>query len=95
MNIKTVAKQWLLDHGFDESSSSFEDDVKSLGNTICSVLDHQGYVYYDDAAMEYDSKFGDDKICTCGHVYYRHFDTYEGMAPVGCKYCYCDCFKEI
>ena len=39
------------------------------------------------APMGYDPKFGDDRLCLCGHPYYRHFDTYEEMAPVGCKYC--------
>lgn len=38
---------------------------------------------------EYNPKYGDDKLCKCGHSYYRHFDSYEGMAPVGCKYCRC------
>lgn len=42
----------------------------------------------------YDTEFGDDKICKCGHPYYRHFDTYEDMAPVGCKYCDCDHWME-
>jgi hypothetical protein len=40
----------------------------------------------------YDPNFGDDKVCQCGHPYYRHFDTYEDMYPVGCKYCGCDRF---
>lgn len=44
--------------------------------------------------LPYNSKFGDDKVCECGHKYYRHFDTYENMYPVGCKYCACDTFKE-
>jgi hypothetical protein len=35
----------------------------------------------------YDPAFGDDRLCTCGHTYYRHFDPYEDMEPVGCKYC--------
>lgn len=42
---------------------------------------------------EYNPDFGDNKICECGHTYYRHFDSYEGMAPVGCKYCGCDEFR--
>lgn len=37
----------------------------------------------------YDKSHGDDDECRCGHSYYRHFDTYDSMAPVGCKYCYC------
>lgn len=44
--------------------------------------------------LKYNPKYGDDKICKrCGHFYYRHFDTYEDMDPVGCKYCECHKFK--
>lgn len=42
----------------------------------------------------YDPEIGDDKECACGHMYYRHFDSYEDWAPVGCKYCACDTFQE-
>ena len=42
----------------------------------------------------YDSTFGDYKKCICGHNYERHFDSYEDMAPVGCKYCNCMVFAE-
>ena len=44
----------------------------------------------------YNPDFGNQRICedpNCGHEYYRHFDTYEGMANVGCKYCPCYHFK--
>ncbi len=37
----------------------------------------------------YNPNYGDDHTCECGHPYYRHFDTYEDMEPVGCKYCEC------
>lgn len=30
----------------------------------------------------------------CGHAYYRHFDTYEDMRAIGCKYCQCWTFVE-
>jgi hypothetical protein len=43
---------------------------------------------------QYNPKFGDHKVCICGHSYYRHFDTYEEMSAVGCKYCQCYRFKE-
>ena len=46
-----------------------------------------------NSPMGYDPVFGDDTLCLCGHPYYRHFDTYEGMHPVGCKYCICSGFK--
>lgn len=43
----------------------------------------------------YNPDFGDDKLCRCSHTYYRHFDTYEEMSPVGCKYCPCRKFDEV
>ena len=42
----------------------------------------------------YNPEYGDDRLCTCGHPYYRHFDTYEQMDPIGCKYCGCNHFTE-
>lgn len=45
-------------------------------------------------AAIYDPTFGDDKLCECGHEYYRHFDTHDDMANVGCKYCVCYTFKQ-
>ncbi|MEZ0326991.1 MAG: hypothetical protein ACAH95_13910 [Fimbriimonas sp.] len=42
----------------------------------------------------YSKEFGDDRQCKCGHPYYRHFDSYERMSPVGCKYCGCRRFDE-
>ena len=42
----------------------------------------------------YNLKYGDDRICVCGHTYYRHFDGYENNRAVGCKYCQCSDFKE-
>jgi hypothetical protein len=48
-----------------------------------------------DELVAYDPKVGDSTPCArCGHAYYRHFDSYENMAPVGCKYCRCDAFVE-
>ena len=43
---------------------------------------------------KYNPNFGDDRMCVCGHTYYRHFDSYEDMEPVGCKYCHCGTFVE-
>lgn len=44
--------------------------------------------------MEYNPNYGDHRKCTCGHDYERHFDSYENMEPVGCKYCGCFEFVE-
>lgn len=43
---------------------------------------------------KYNSNYGDDIVCKCGHAYYRHFDTYEDMYACGCKYCGCYTFAE-
>jgi hypothetical protein len=43
---------------------------------------------------KYNSLYGDDRVCECGHPYHRHFDGYDNNAPVGCKYCQCFEFKE-
>lgn len=43
---------------------------------------------------KYNPCYGDDRICKCGHPYYRHFDSYDNNAPVGCKYCDCCTFEE-
>lgn len=44
--------------------------------------------------LEYNPLYGDQRICQCGHMYYRHFDSYERMSNVGCKYCKCRYFRE-
>ncbi len=40
----------------------------------------------------YNKNYGDDKECRCGHPYHRHFDSYENMQAIGCKYCECRTF---
>ncbi|SOK58630.1 hypothetical protein [Yersinia phage fHe-Yen9-04] len=45
--------------------------------------------------FHYNPEYGDERICECGHSYYRHFDSYEEMSPIGCKYCQCFEFVEI
>lgn len=50
--------------------------------------------YNIDVNFKYNPKYGDDRICECGHSYYRHFDPYEKMEAVGCKYCGCQDFIE-
>ena len=43
---------------------------------------------------KYNPKYGNGRICKCGHAYHRHFDSYENMDNVGCKYCGCHNFEE-
>lgn len=49
-------------------------------------------VKVEGVMKQYNPHYGDNKICRCGHTYYRHFDGYDSMAPIGCKYCACDEF---
>ncbi len=51
----------------------------------------------ESRAGEYDPEHGDDKRCssaTCNHTYDRHFDSWDNMRPVGCKYCPCSEFQD-
>ena len=41
----------------------------------------------------YNKDYKGVQTCVCGHDYYRHFDTYENMSTVGCKYCPCFIFE--
>ena len=43
---------------------------------------------------KYNPNYGDNKKCVCGHTYYRHFDPWNDMEAVGCKYCGCQEFVE-
>lgn len=47
-----------------------------------------------DPSSTYDKKMGNDRICQCGHSYFQHFDSFENMRHIGCKYCGCYDFKE-
>lgn len=44
---------------------------------------------------KYNPLYGDNRICTCGHSYVRHFDPFEDMDAVGCKYCICNQFTPM
>ena len=90
MNITNIAKKWLIEHEHYEEEPCFQDDLLSLSNLIREAISYQGYVGDDP---DYDPNFGNDKLCQCEHPYYRHFDTYENMDPIGCKYCPCVLFE--
>jgi len=67
--------------------------VATLENQV-DVLENDSLIQYNTDKPGYDCKFGDAKLCACGHQYHRHFDSYENMDPVGCKYCGCETFIE-
>ena len=75
---------------YDDSMSKWQMVDATCPKCGCEFRTHM----YPPDDPEYSASFGDDKLCDCGHPYYRHFDTYDDMYPVGCKYCQCEVFKE-
>jgi len=79
----------LCDWSYEDISVGMYSIPKQQIKIIKSIIEQ-----LKNAPEDYDKDFGDDKLCTCGHQYYRHFDTYEDMYPCGCKYCDCERFEE-
>ena len=67
-----------------------EREATLISNEDSPYLEYE----YKATFKKYNPNYGDNRICECGHPYHRHFDSYENMRPVGCKYCYCREFKE-
>lgn len=78
------------------SNEQNESDAKAhLVDTLVTLAE-PAYLIMDRVVIErkYNPKYGDNRLCKCGHQYHRHFDSYEGMEDCGCKYCSCDEFSE-
>src|SRR5271154_6807066 len=63
-------------------------DDKSIQGCIDSYMGWMPVDEFRESFLGYDPTFGDDRLCLCGHPYYRHFDTYDDMILIGCKYCH-------
>lgn len=65
-------------------------------NEIIEAVSQEPYIEVEVRTVErrYNPAYGDDRVCECGHAYHRHFDSYDEMADVGCKYCDCHDFRE-
>lgn len=86
-----------IDASIDDIINNIESNKIDWAITQCENTLKKGnrpYIPTISIVNNYNPEFGDDKKCKCGHSYYRHFDTYEEMSPVGCKYCGCYDFKE-
>lgn len=70
-----------------QHSSLPRSDMPDICPGECRKFSWDGY------GPPYDSEFGDETICKCGHPYYRHFDPFDGNQHVGCKYCDCSIFQ--
>jgi hypothetical protein len=67
-------------------------EITRLRAEVARLKFHIEHGYFPERT--YDAGFGDDRLCACGHPYYRHFDSYDDMHPVGCKYCECGTWHE-
>lgn len=98
MNLK-AARQKYLQLGKELEALPQSTERQNLMHTHSKLgifLDNEvgeKWRHADSPSCNYDKEFGDDKLCNCGHPYYRHFDTYEDMENVGCKYCSCHNWK--
>lgn len=52
-------------------------------------------VGWEDDVLVWDPDRDQQQVCACGHVYYRHFDSWHHMRGIGCKSCLCPEFKEL
>lgn len=59
---------------------------------IITLLTHSNSI---TVVRAYNPKYdSNDKYCLCGHSYYRHFDSYERVSRMSCKYCLCHKYVE-
>lgn len=93
---------YLPNHDNDFWTDSYDDAKEEMWKQEIERLKSKNRIFFnnsknliEDVLPKYDPHFGDDKKCKCGHSYHRHFDTYEDMDPVGCKYCGCQEFKQV
>ena len=71
----------------NEQAAKLLASLKALDDETLGCLVEVRDRLQADVDAAYDPEHGDDKVCTCGHPYHRHFDSYDQMRPVGCKYC--------
>ena len=96
---KEIDERWWLTEGrgdFAYNDDRYRDEFHYALEAMRNIVD-TAIRKTNPAAPAlglYDPKFGDDRVCNCGHTYRRHFDTYDDMRPVGCKYCGCQKFAE-
>jgi hypothetical protein len=87
---------------FIDSSKNTEDYLSFIAVSHSVLQQGSGLLWEDlkqilDEVLSencYNPFFGDERMCQCGHPYHRHFDSFEDMKFVGCKYCDCHEFKE-
>lgn len=56
------------------------------------MTEEKPYITVTLANKVWNPKYTQDAVCVCGHAYERHFDSYDEMRAIGCKYCACNEF---
>lgn len=80
---------------YKEVIMRFEERIKEYQELMKNPEDgEEPYKIKWKAEKVYNPQYGDNRICICGHRYASHFDSYEEMEAVGCKYCGCNNFVE-
>lgn len=99
-NVKNISVDKIIKF-LEENRDSLKVKEGYFGELSISVINNKNKKdtpYLDELVIGinkgYNEDYGDDRICECGHSYYRHFDSYEDMEACGCKYCGCYEFKE-
>jgi hypothetical protein len=84
----------------DEHCTSYllfnkETVLEDIDKIVKSYTSNSPYIVIEKTVYihKWNPNYDQDAICECGHTYYRHFDPYEQMDAVGCKYCQCNTFK--
>jgi hypothetical protein len=94
--LREYIRQKLFESLTDQQLKTLVGDAKKHGVGVLSKDDNANkdapytYTFSVEITSHYNPKYGDSRICICGHPYCRHFDTYEDMAAIGCKYCQCE-----
>lgn len=90
-----ITIEYITTDGEEEDGTFlFGDEDSNVENKLIDAKEEFPYIKTKFSKYSYNPEFGDDRICECGHQYHRHFDSYNQMDPVGCKYCECYIFKE-
>jgi len=90
LTVKDKDGNWILNLGDPDPAVL---PVKEEGKSS-DIEQPYLFGYRVDKVRSYNKRYGDDRLCKCGHPYYRHFDSHEDMLDVGCKYCRCFEFVE-
>lgn len=83
------------DTEFELSFTKEKDEFERQNEMLEDEIREQPYLVSHLVAFQsrWNPAYPEHKLCSCGHYYVRHFDSYENMKAVGCKYCECCKFE--